>query len=236
MTETLAKRRVLLVIGGGIAAYKALDLIRRLRERGASVCPVLTAGAQEFVTPLAAAALAGRAGADRPVRPGLRSRDRPHQARPSGGCRGGGARHRQPDGPDGRRTCRRPRDHDPAGHDPADPDRAGHERADVGASGHAPQPRDPGGRRRARSSARTPAGWPSPNPARAAWPSPTRSPTRWSGCWGWTARRGPWPAGACSSPPGPPTSRSIRSATSPIAPPAARATPSRPRPPRPAPP
>ena len=50
MTETLAHRRVLLVIGGGIAAYKALDLIRRLRERGASVCPVLTAGAQEFVT------------------------------------------------------------------------------------------------------------------------------------------------------------------------------------------
>jgi len=59
MTETLANRRVLLIIGGGIAAYKALDLIRRLRERGASVCPILTAGAQEFVTPLAAAALAG---------------------------------------------------------------------------------------------------------------------------------------------------------------------------------
>jgi phosphopantothenoylcysteine decarboxylase / phosphopantothenate---cysteine ligase len=59
MIETLASRRVLLVIGGGIAAYKALDLIRRLRERGASVCPVLTKGAQEFVTPLAAAALAG---------------------------------------------------------------------------------------------------------------------------------------------------------------------------------
>lgn len=59
MTLPLADRRILLVIGGGIAAYKALDLIRRLRERGASVCPVLTAGAQEFVTPLAAAALAG---------------------------------------------------------------------------------------------------------------------------------------------------------------------------------
>ena len=59
MIETLARRRVLLVIGGGIAAYKALDLIRRLRERGASVCPLLTEGAQEFVTPLAAAALAG---------------------------------------------------------------------------------------------------------------------------------------------------------------------------------
>jgi phosphopantothenoylcysteine decarboxylase / phosphopantothenate---cysteine ligase len=55
----LANRRILLVIGGGIAAYKALDLIRRLRERGASVRCILTAGAQRFVTPLSAAALAG---------------------------------------------------------------------------------------------------------------------------------------------------------------------------------
>ncbi|MCJ2077130.1 bifunctional phosphopantothenoylcysteine decarboxylase/phosphopantothenate--cysteine ligase CoaBC [Methylobacterium sp. WL30] len=59
-TLPLANRRILLVIGGGIAAYKALDLIRRLRERGASVRPLLTKGAQEFVTPLAAAALAGQ--------------------------------------------------------------------------------------------------------------------------------------------------------------------------------
>ncbi|MCJ2034679.1 bifunctional phosphopantothenoylcysteine decarboxylase/phosphopantothenate synthase [Methylobacterium sp. J-068] len=59
MTRPLQNRRILLVIGGGIAAYKALDLIRRLRERGAAVRPLLTAGAQEFVTPLAAAALAG---------------------------------------------------------------------------------------------------------------------------------------------------------------------------------
>lgn len=59
MTKPLQNRRILLVIGGGIAAYKALDLIRRLRERGAQVRPLLTRGAQEFVTPLAAAALAG---------------------------------------------------------------------------------------------------------------------------------------------------------------------------------
>jgi phosphopantothenoylcysteine decarboxylase/phosphopantothenate--cysteine ligase len=51
-------RRVLLVIGGGIAAYKALDLIRRLRERGPAVRVVMTAAAQQFVTPLAAGALA----------------------------------------------------------------------------------------------------------------------------------------------------------------------------------
>lgn len=57
--RSLENRRILLVIGGGIAAYKSLDLIRRLRERGAQVRPLLTKGAQEFVTPLAAAALAG---------------------------------------------------------------------------------------------------------------------------------------------------------------------------------
>ncbi|WP_232630176.1 bifunctional phosphopantothenoylcysteine decarboxylase/phosphopantothenate--cysteine ligase CoaBC [Methylobacterium sp. Leaf118] len=55
----LAGRRILLIVGGGIAAYKALDLIRRLRERGAQVRPLLTESAQEFITPLAAAALAG---------------------------------------------------------------------------------------------------------------------------------------------------------------------------------
>ncbi|MCU0909152.1 MAG: bifunctional phosphopantothenoylcysteine decarboxylase/phosphopantothenate--cysteine ligase CoaBC [Rhodobacteraceae bacterium] len=52
-------KRILLIIGGGIAAYKALDLIRRLRERGLSVTPVLTRAAEEFVTPLSVAALAG---------------------------------------------------------------------------------------------------------------------------------------------------------------------------------
>lgn len=54
----LSGKRILLIIGGGIAAYKSLDLIRRLRERGAGVTPVLTGAAQEFVTPLSASALA----------------------------------------------------------------------------------------------------------------------------------------------------------------------------------
>jgi phosphopantothenoylcysteine decarboxylase/phosphopantothenate--cysteine ligase len=49
--------RVTLIIGGGIAAYKALDLIRRLKERGTHVRCVLTKAAQQFVTPLAASAL-----------------------------------------------------------------------------------------------------------------------------------------------------------------------------------
>jgi len=56
---SLSGRRVLLIIGAGIAAYKCLDLIRRLRERGAQVRTVLTKSAEEFVTPLAVGALAG---------------------------------------------------------------------------------------------------------------------------------------------------------------------------------
>lgn len=55
----LAGKRILLVIGGGIAAYKVLELIRRLREQGTAVVPVMTKAAAEFVTPLAVASLAG---------------------------------------------------------------------------------------------------------------------------------------------------------------------------------
>jgi phosphopantothenoylcysteine decarboxylase/phosphopantothenate--cysteine ligase len=51
-------RQVTLIIGGGIAAYKSLDLIRRLKDRGMHVRCVLTQAAQQFVTPLAASALA----------------------------------------------------------------------------------------------------------------------------------------------------------------------------------
>lgn len=50
-------KRVLLIVSGGIAAYKSLDLIRRLRERGAGVRCILTAGGAHFVTPLSLAAL-----------------------------------------------------------------------------------------------------------------------------------------------------------------------------------
>ncbi|TIN17687.1 MAG: bifunctional phosphopantothenoylcysteine decarboxylase/phosphopantothenate synthase, partial [Mesorhizobium sp.] len=53
----LSGKRILLIIGGGIAAYKALDLIRRLRERGAAVRVVMTSAAQEFVTTLSVGAL-----------------------------------------------------------------------------------------------------------------------------------------------------------------------------------
>ena len=57
----LRGRRILLVIAGGIAAYKCLDLIRRLRENGAHVRCILTRAGAEFVTPLSVETLAGQA-------------------------------------------------------------------------------------------------------------------------------------------------------------------------------
>lgn len=56
--QSLTGKRVLLIAGGGIAAVKLPDLIRRLRERGATVCPVMTRSSGEFVTPLSLSALA----------------------------------------------------------------------------------------------------------------------------------------------------------------------------------
>lgn len=52
-------KRVLLIIGGGIAAYKCLELIRRLKERGATVRAIMTRAAEEFVTPLSVSSLTG---------------------------------------------------------------------------------------------------------------------------------------------------------------------------------
>lgn len=56
--QLLAGKKICLIVGGGIAAYKCLDLIRRLRERGASVRPIMTKAATEFVTELSVGALA----------------------------------------------------------------------------------------------------------------------------------------------------------------------------------
>jgi len=53
------KRTIVLIVGGGISAYKSLDLIRRLRERGVTVRGIMTRAAQEFVTPLSVGALTG---------------------------------------------------------------------------------------------------------------------------------------------------------------------------------
>ena len=58
-TGPLGGQRILLCVGGGIAAYKALELVRRLRDAGAQVQVAMTAGAQQFVTPLSFQALSG---------------------------------------------------------------------------------------------------------------------------------------------------------------------------------
>ena len=59
MTGKLEGQRILLCVGGGIAAYKSLELVRRLRDAGASVQVAMTDGAQQFVTPLSFQALSG---------------------------------------------------------------------------------------------------------------------------------------------------------------------------------
>ena len=56
----LPRARILLIISGGIAAYKSLELIRRLRDRGATVRVVMTSAAQRFVSPLSATTLSGQ--------------------------------------------------------------------------------------------------------------------------------------------------------------------------------
>jgi phosphopantothenoylcysteine decarboxylase/phosphopantothenate--cysteine ligase len=55
----LTDKRILMIIGGGIAAYKSLELIRRLQDQGASVRAILTEGGSKFITPLSVASLTG---------------------------------------------------------------------------------------------------------------------------------------------------------------------------------
>lgn len=59
MLATLIHKRVILGVSGGIAAYKSADLVRRLRDAGAEVQVVMTAAAQQFITPLTMQALSG---------------------------------------------------------------------------------------------------------------------------------------------------------------------------------
>src|SRR5271169_440038 len=59
-SASLSRPRILLIISGGIAAYKSLELLRRLRDRGAMVRVVMTAAARQFISPLSAATLSGQ--------------------------------------------------------------------------------------------------------------------------------------------------------------------------------
>ena len=229
----LRDKRILLIISGGIAAYKSLDLIRRLRERGASVRAVMTRAAQEFVTPLAVGALTGGK-----VFTELFDREDEHDVG----------------------HIRLAREADLIVVAPATADliaRMANGHADDLATAvllatDAPVLVAP---------AMNPAMWAHPatrrNVARlrrgrrpfrraecgrdgrggrgrrsGAWPSRSRSSRRSRRCS--SRRRRSLPDGTCSSPPARPTSRSTRSATSPTAPRASRDTPSPPPPPRPA--
>ena len=60
MIDTLDGKKILIIIGGGIAAYKCLDLIRRLKDRGVKIQSILTKGGEQFVTPLAVSSLTER--------------------------------------------------------------------------------------------------------------------------------------------------------------------------------
>jgi phosphopantothenoylcysteine decarboxylase/phosphopantothenate--cysteine ligase len=137
----LAGKRILLIVGGGIAAYKSLLLIRLLKERGAAVTPVLTRAGAEFVTPLSLSALAGEKALQRSFRPDRRGGDGAYRAVPRRRSGGGGAGHRRPDGEDGGRARRRSGLDAPDGDRQARADRARDERADVGASRDAAEPR-----------------------------------------------------------------------------------------------
>src|SRR5574343_944756 len=57
--QRLYRKRIVLGIGGGIAAYKSAELVRRLRDQGAEVRVVMTRAAREFITPLTLQALSG---------------------------------------------------------------------------------------------------------------------------------------------------------------------------------
>ena len=171
-------KRILLIVGGGIAAYKACELIRLIRKAGGSVRCVLTSGGAQFITADDARRLVRAAGPHQPVGPQGRGRDGPYPAvargRPGRRLPGDG----RSAGEDGGRHRRRSRHHPAARHRQEGARRAGDERADVAARGDPPQRRPAARRRRRPSSSPTRARWRAANMARAACPSPRRSSPR----------------------------------------------------------
>ena len=142
-------KRILLIISGGIAAYKSLELIRRLRERGAEVRCVLTAGGAHFVTPLSLAALSE----DKVYTDIFSLTDESEMghirlSREADLLVVAPATRGHP-GQDGGRPRRRSRHHGAARDRQAGHGRAGDECPDVGACGDARQHRDAGKARRA---------------------------------------------------------------------------------------
>ena len=230
MSSSPPSKRILLIIGGGIAAYKVLELIRRLRERGVAVRCVLTKAGAEFVTPLSVGTLSGGAGVHRAVRPHRRARDRPHPAVARGRPGRRRAGHRRPDGQDGARPRRRPRLDRAAGHRQAGAGRAGDEPA---MWAHPATQRNVATLRRRRRRLRRPGRGRDGRRGESGLGRMAEPPEIVAAIDGAASRRAPGPLAGPprrSSPPARRTSRSTRCATSPTAPPASRATPS-PRPP-----
>lgn len=80
----MTQRRILLIVAGGIAAYKSLELVRLLKKRGIAVRAVLTDSATHFVTPLSLGVLTEDHVYWRHVRPERRTGDRAYPAEPTG--------------------------------------------------------------------------------------------------------------------------------------------------------
>ena len=142
-------KTILLIVTGGIAAYKSLILIRRLREGGATVRTVLTAAGEKFVTPLSVSALSHETSLHRHVLADRRGGDGPSAPVPGG--RSGRRRpgHRRYPRQDGGRAGGRSGEHRPARRRCADAGRAGDEPSHVAASGDHGEHGGAGGPRRA---------------------------------------------------------------------------------------
>ena len=185
----LTNRRIVLGVSGGIAAYKAVEVCRRLVDAGAHVAPVLTEDALRFVGALTFSALASE-----PARTSLFDGPEPdpaHPPRPDRRPRDRRAGHRQAARQVRRRHLRRPAHRHAARHPGAGARRAGDAHRDVGA------PRGPGEPRHAAragactSSIPSPGGSPAATSARVAWPIPPTSWPRPTPCWRPRGRRRP---------------------------------------------
>ena len=137
--RALIGKTIILIISGGIAAYKSLDLIRRLKARGARVIPVMTRAAGEFITPLSVGAVAAETvfsdlfecAAEHDIG---HIRLAPRRRFDRGGSGVGGS-----DGKNGQRACRRSSNRRIAGDPLAIAGGAGNEPGHVGPSGNTRQ-------------------------------------------------------------------------------------------------
>ena len=171
--------RVLLGVAGGIAAYKACELLRRFTESGHSVRVLPTASALEFIGAATFEALSGQPRAHRGLRrrPGGAAR----QAGPGGRARRRRARDRRPAGARRARPRRRPAHRGPAHRAMPGAVRARHAHGDVGAPGYAGQRRAAARPRRCRARPRVRAASPARTPGPGGCRTPPRSPS-WPGC------------------------------------------------------